>query len=64
MRYASYALVALGIIVILVAVINHLLSHGFLTFANADKIVGGVGLVVAIIGVVLMFVGGRKAASN
>ena len=65
MRAASYVLVVLGIIAIVIAILNkEVLNHALTksTPGISDYVIAGVGVVVAVIGVAMMFLGGRKAA--
>ena len=64
MRMTSYVLVVVGIILILVAILNkYALNHALTSGIHlSDYVIGFVGLVIAVIGVVMMLLGGRKAA--
>jgi len=64
MRAASYGLVVIGILVILVAILNKfVLNHSLTSSIHvSDYVIGFVGLVIAVIGVAIMFLGGRRAA--
>ena len=63
MRAASYVLVVVGIIIILVGVANHYVASMHYNFiAHTSTILGVVGVVIAVIGVAMMLLGGRKAA--
>ncbi|MEO7000619.1 MAG: hypothetical protein ABI068_02315 [Ktedonobacterales bacterium] len=65
MRAASYVLVVLGIIAIVIALLNkYVLNHVLTKSAPgiSDYYIAGAGLVIAVIGVAIMFLGGRKSA--
>ncbi len=60
MRGAGYGLAVLGIILVLGGVLNHWVLRAN-PIAHTSTVLGGVGAVVAVIGLALTFVGGRNA---
>lgn len=60
MRGAGYGLAVVGIIVVLLGLVNHFVLKQN-PVAHTSTIVIGVGVVVAVIGAALTFVGGRNS---
>lgn len=61
MKGLGTVLAIIGILIIIVAAINHFASHT-LNFGHATTYVGIVGVVVLVIGALIFMMGGRKAA--
>ena len=63
MKAASYGLIGLGVILLILGLVNHyVLKINFV--AHTSTIILGVGVVLAIIGAVLLFLGGGSSNSN
>ena len=62
MRGAGIGLLIIGIIVGLAAVVNHFALH-ILNGAHYDTYIGIVGAVIAIIGIIMLAMGGRGSAA-
>ncbi|HEY7835598.1 MAG TPA: hypothetical protein VIG30_18625 [Ktedonobacterales bacterium] len=62
MRGAGIGLVVIGIIIGLVAVANHFALH-FLNGNHYDTYIGIVGAVVAVIGIIMLAMGGRSSSA-
>jgi len=64
MRGAGYGLLVVGIIVAILGLVNHyvLKASAFNPIAHTSTILIGVGVVVAVIGLAMSFMGGRKSA--
>jgi uncharacterized integral membrane protein len=62
MRGASYGLIVLGIIVLIFGLINHELH--IINFPSASTYIAGVGVVIAIIGGALLFLGGARSSAG
>ena len=63
MRGAGYGLAVVGVILVLGAVLNHWVIKTN-PIAHTSTILAGVGAVVAVIGIILTFVGGRSSGAN
>ncbi len=63
MKSASYGLIALGVVVLLFGLVNHYAIH-LNPVAHTSTIILGAGVVIAIIGAVMMFLGGGSNATN
>jgi predicted tellurium resistance membrane protein TerC len=61
MRGAGYGVLVLGIIVAVLGLVNHYVLKAN-PVAHTSTIVIGVGVVLAVIGVAMSFMGGRDAA--
>ncbi len=61
MRGAGYGLLVIGIIVAILGLANHYVLKAN-PIAHTSTVLIGVGVVVAVIGVAMSFMGGRKAA--
>lgn len=61
MRGAGYGLLVLGIIVVVLGLANHY-ALKMNPFAHTSTIILGVGVVLALIGAAMSFMGGRNAA--
>jgi len=61
MRGAGYGLLVIGIIVVVLGLVNHFVLHAN-PFAHSSTIILGVGVVLAVIGAAMSFMGGRSAA--
>jgi hypothetical protein len=62
MRGASYALIGLGVVILLFGVINHFAIHA--GSSHTSTIIAAVGAVVAVIGGALVAMGGRSSAAH
>ncbi|MGH2501017.1 MAG: hypothetical protein ACRDID_00730 [Ktedonobacterales bacterium] len=64
MRGAGYGLLVVGIIIAALGLANHyiLRASAINPIAHTSTILIGVGVVVAVIGLVMSFMGGRSAA--
>lgn len=62
MRGGSYGLIALGVILVIVGLVNHFVLR-LNPVLHTSTIVIGVGGVLALIGLVMYFMGGRAAAN-
>lgn len=62
MRGASIGLLVVGILVVVVGLINHYVMHAN-PISHTSTILLGVGVVIAAVGVIMMAMGGSKAAS-
>lgn len=60
MRGAGYGLAVIGVILVLVGVLNHFVLK-MNPVAHTSTVVIGAGVVVAVIGAALSFMGGRNA---
>ncbi len=61
MRGTGFALLAIGVVLLLVGLVNHFAVHAN-PIAHTSTIVLGLGVVLAVIGVVMSFVMGRANA--
>jgi hypothetical protein len=61
MRGAGYGLLVIGIIIAVLGLVNHYILKAN-PIAHTSTILIGVGVVVAVIGLAMSFLGGRKAA--
>ena len=61
MRGAGYGLLVIGIIIAVRGLVNHYVIHAN-PFGHTSTIIIGVGVVLAVIGVAMSFMGGRSAA--
>ena len=61
MRGAGYGLAALGVILVIAGLVNHFVIKAN-PIAHTSTVVLGVGAVVAVIGLVLTFMGGKSNA--
>jgi hypothetical protein len=61
MRTGSYALIGLGIVIILLAAVNHWVIKAN-PVVHTTTIIGAVGLIVAVIGAGMMMMGSRSAS--
>lgn len=61
MRGAGYGLAVVGVVIVLIGLLNHFVLRQN-PVAHTSTVLGAVGAVVAIIGIILTFTGGRKAA--
>lgn len=64
MRGAGIGLLVVGIIVGLIAVVNKYAVHMIPTGSHYDLYIGIVGAVIAIIGLVMLAMGGRSSAAS
>jgi len=62
MRGLSYVLLVVGIIVVVVGLLNHFALHKN-PVAHTSTIAVAIGAVLAVIGVVMMLMGGRSATA-
>jgi predicted tellurium resistance membrane protein TerC len=60
MRGSGYGLLVIGIIVAILGLVNHYVLKAN-PVAHTSSIIIGVGVVLAVIGVAMSFMGGRKA---
>lgn len=60
MKTGSYALIGLGIVIILLAAVNHWVIKAN-PIVHTTTIIGIVGLIVAVIGAGMMVMGGKNA---
>jgi hypothetical protein len=63
MRGASLVLLVVGIIVLLVGLVNHFAIHAN-PVAHTSTIVLAVGAVLAVVGVLMMAMGGKSSAAR
>jgi hypothetical protein len=63
MRGASLGLLVVGIIVLLVGLVNHFVFHAN-PVAHTSTIVLAVGAVLAVVGVLMMAMGGKSSAAR
>lgn len=61
MRGAGYGLAVVGVVIVLIGLLNHFVLRQN-PVAHTSTILGAVGAVVAVVGIILTFTGGRKAA--
>ncbi|HEX9056546.1 MAG TPA: hypothetical protein VF818_03355 [Ktedonobacterales bacterium] len=61
MRGASFGLLAIGIVLVLVGLVNHYAIHAN-PIAHTSTIVLAVGAVLAVVGIVMTAMGGKSAA--
>ena len=61
MRAASMGLLAIGVIVLLVGLVNHFVIKAN-PIAHTSTIVLAVGGILAVVGVIMMAMGGKQAA--
>lgn len=61
MRGAGYGLLVIGIIVAILGLVNHYVLKAN-PISHTSTVLIGVGVVVAVIGVAMSFMGGRNAA--
>lgn len=61
MRGASMGLLAIGVIVLLVGLVNHFVIKAN-PIAHTSTIVLAVGAILAVVGVIMMAMGGKQAA--
>ena len=65
MRGAGIGLLVIGIIVGLVAVVNHFVNHFLLPSGqHYDTYIGIVGAVLAVVGIIMLAMGGRSSAAS
>lgn len=62
MKGAGYGLAVVGVIVILIGVLNHWVLR-MNPVGHTSTILGVVGAVVAVVGIILTFMGGNKSAA-
>ncbi len=62
MRGASYGLIVIGVLVLIFGLINH--EVHVINFPSASTYIAGVGVVIAIIGGALLFLGGARPSSG
>ena len=62
MRGGGYGLLAIGIIIAIVGLINHFVLK-MNPIAHTSTILIAVGVILAVLGLVMSFMGGRTAAS-
>ncbi len=63
MRGAGYGLAALGIILVIAGLVNHYVIKAN-PMAHTSTVVLGAGVVVAVIGLAMTFMGGRSGGTN
>lgn len=64
MKAASYGLIGLGVIVLILGLVNHYVLKPPLNFVpHTSTVILAVGVVLAIIGAVLLFLGGGSSSS-
>lgn len=61
MRGSGYGLLVVGIIIAVLGLVNHYVIR-YNMFPHTSTIVIGVGVVLAVIGLAMSFMGGRSAA--
>ncbi|HET9979892.1 MAG TPA: hypothetical protein VFQ32_05595 [Ktedonobacterales bacterium] len=62
MRGGGYGLLAIGIIIAIVGLINHFVVKSN-PFPHTSTILIAVGVILAVLGLIMSFMGGRSAAS-
>ncbi len=64
MKALSYVLIVVGIIVLILGLVNHYVLKPPLNFVpHTSTVILGVGVVLAIIGAVLLFLGGGSSSN-